>query len=154
MRKLWGFLGVLAMAFPLAGAQVLNEDFASAKPGMKIPPGWNNYGKQDQKNFTEIIRHQGRNALRIVDRSSNETGISRDFPVQPGKYYRGTVQLTSLGQAGTEKLIRLQIRFLCKDGKATLAGGALNLDGVTSFGGVAPANASGIRVYIYTSFNA
>ena len=85
MRKLWGFLGVLAMAFSLAGAQVLNEDFVSAKPGMKIPPGWNNYGKQDQKNFTEIIRHQGKNALRIVDRSRNETGICRDFPVQPGK---------------------------------------------------------------------
>ena len=154
MLKLWGFLVVLAMGFSLAGTQVLNEDFASAKPGMKIPPGWNNYGKQDQKNFTEIIRHQGKNALRIVDRSRNETGICRDFPVQPGKYYRGTVQLTSLGPAGAEKVIRLQIRFLCKDGKATWAGGILKLDGVTSFGGVAPANASGIRVYIYTSFNA
>ena len=57
MRKWWGFLGVLAMAFPLAGAQIFNEDFASAEPGTKIPPGWNNYGKQDLKNFTEIIRH-------------------------------------------------------------------------------------------------
>ena len=154
MKKIWSWILPAVMGFSLAGVDVLNEEFTSAAPGMKLPPGWTRYGAQDDKNFTEIIRHQGKNVLRIVDLSQNETGVYRDFPVQPGKFYQGTVQLTSLGKAGSEKVIRLQIRFLCKDGKATLAGGAVKLDGVTSFGGVAPANASGIRVYIYTSFNA
>ncbi|MBO5688908.1 MAG: hypothetical protein J6S73_03180, partial [Lentisphaeria bacterium] len=106
------------------------------------------------ENFTEVISLNGKNALRIVDLSQRETGICRNFPAQPGKYYRGTVKLSRLGDKIPQEVIRLQVQFVRSKGKNTFIGGAVKTDGETSFAGQAPENTTGIRVYIYTSFNA
>ena len=148
------FFGLMLAVFTCCGAELFHDDFSTAKPDAPLPPGWMRYGTVNSENFTRIVDLDGRRMLRIVDLSQKETGLCRDFPVTPGKYYRATVVFGRYGGLAPADVTRLQLRFDVPGGKPRIAGGPVGLDGETVYSAQAPEGAKKLRIYIYTSFAA
>ena len=136
MKRLFGSL-MLAFV-TCCGAELFHDDFSNAKPDAPLPPGWRRYGTVNSENFTRIVDLDGRRMLRIVDLSQKETGLCRDFPVTPGKYYRASVVFGRYGGLAPVDIARLQLRFDVPGGKPRIAGGPVGLDGETAYSAQAP----------------
>ncbi len=149
--KMWSLLLAGCAALCCGGAEIFSEDFTASAKDAAVPAGWSYYGKSDANNFVRIGEENGRKFVRIVDRSDNETGISRDFTVQGGKYYRVTVKVRNTPGAEIVPVARLQLRF---SNPVKIYGGTMKVPGETVYTGQAPQDAKSLRIYIYTSYEA
>lgn len=99
------------LALPATGEVVLKEDFQANEAREGAPAGWGVYKTGPNAGRIAIEERDGKKAV-IVDDSfeDSEIGITRQFPVQPGRNYRAGLKSRLLSGDRKDPLV-FQLRF-------------------------------------------
>ncbi len=138
------------------GGEIFSDQFKEAPPGKGLPPGWKLFldGPGREQPQISVEEKAGRRQVVFDDHSKqNGFGMFRDFPVQPGRFYRATVETAALpGRSVSGAFLQLLFLPSQKMVQVPLAAGVDGAFSPTVCTMRAPEGATSCRLYLYSHF--